>query len=104
MKGKYLITTNNWFIAPDGKTYRAVWGEVVIVEDTILGVKTNRNSVNWYAKIGSDEKHAIIAGCQINYAIRCEKQPENKCSENYSWNEKEAAIFSELPPVIYIAE
>ena len=22
MKGKYLITTDNWFVAPDGKSYR----------------------------------------------------------------------------------
>ena len=53
MKGKYLITTDNWFIAPDGQMYRAVWGDVEVVEDTVLGLKTNRNSSNWYAKVGS---------------------------------------------------
>ncbi len=53
MEGKYLITTDSWFIAPDGKEYKAVWGEVKILEDKFLGISTNRNSSNWYAKIGS---------------------------------------------------
>lgn len=35
MTGKYLITTDAWFIAPDGKQYRAVWGEVMIKEPKI---------------------------------------------------------------------
>jgi hypothetical protein len=36
MKGKYLITTDSWFYAPDGKQYKAVWGEVSILSDSIL--------------------------------------------------------------------
>lgn len=72
MKGKYLITTREWFIAPDGHQYRSVWGEVEIFEDTFLGIKTNRNSSNWYIKVGTEENHIIIAGCQIHYAIKCE--------------------------------
>ena len=32
MKGKYLITTDNWFIAPDRGNYRAVWGEVEVLK------------------------------------------------------------------------
>lgn len=76
MKGKYLITTDNWFFAPNGKQYRAAWGEVEILEDTFLGLKTNRNSTNWFAKVGSEDNHIIIAGCQIHYSIRCEEEPE----------------------------
>lgn len=37
MKGKYLITTDAWFIAPDGQQYKAVWGDVEIVTDEVLG-------------------------------------------------------------------
>lgn len=44
MKDKYLITTDSWFTAPDGKDYKAAWGEVEIVDDTFLGLKTNRKS------------------------------------------------------------
>lgn len=68
---KYLITTNNWFIAPDGQQYRAAFGTVTAIESDseTLGIKTNRGSTNWYVKIGS----MIIAGCQIHYCIRTDK-------------------------------
>src|SRR3990172_4467675 len=76
MKGKYLITTDAWFLAPDGKNYKAVWGEVEIIEDSFLGLKTNRNSSNWFAKVGTESNHVIVAGCQVHYAVRCENQPD----------------------------
>jgi pectate lyase len=76
MQGKYLITTDYYFFGPDGKRYRASWGECEVLEDTFLGVKTNRNATNWYLKVGSDDKHVIIAGCQIHFAIRCDSKPE----------------------------
>ena len=69
MTGKYLINTDSWFTAPDGKNYKAVWGDVEIVDDSILGLKTNRMSTNWFAKVGSEDKHVIIAGCQIQNAM-----------------------------------
>lgn len=75
MNGKYLITTDNWFVAPDGKQYRSVWGECEVIEDAFLGVKTNRNSSNWFVKVGSEDKHVIVAGCQIHYSIKCESKP-----------------------------
>lgn len=67
---KWLITTDEWFFAPDGETYRAVYGTVKAVNtdaDT-LGIKTNRGSSNWYICIGN----MIVAGCQIHYAIQTE--------------------------------
>ena len=75
MKGKYLITTDGWLIAPGGKQYKSVWGEVVILEDSFLGIKTNAKATNWYAKVGSKDNYVIIAGCQIHYAVRCESKP-----------------------------
>ena len=41
-ENNFLITTDSWFIAPDGKQYRAAWGKVEVYssEDT-LGIKTN---------------------------------------------------------------
>ena len=30
------------FYAPDGLKYRSVWGDVKIIEDSVLGLKTNR--------------------------------------------------------------
>lgn len=65
---KYLINCDAWFIAPDGHQYRAVFGTVnnVMTAEETLGVKTNAKSTNWYVSIGN----ALIAGCQIHYAIQ----------------------------------
>ena len=66
----YLITTDNWFLAPDGDEYRAVFGVVNSIDDDsdTLGIKTNRGSTNWYVNIGC----MVVAGCQIHYAIQCD--------------------------------
>jgi hypothetical protein len=63
-----LITTDNWFYAPDGRTYRAVFGTVHAVRtaEESLGVKPNGRSTNWYIEIGN----MTIAGCQVHYALR----------------------------------
>lgn len=67
---KYLITASDWFFAPDGEQYRAVWGTVKAVrtDADALGVQTNRHSTNWYLEIGN----MLMAGCQIKYAVRCD--------------------------------
>lgn len=103
MQGKYLITTDNWFTAPDGKEYKAVWGNVEILEDKFLGVTTNRNSSNWFAKVGSEENHIIIAGCQIHYAARCETKPNTSDVENYVTGDNGCKRF-ETPTRIFIVE
>ena len=65
---KVLVTTDNWFFAPDGECYRAVFGTVkaILKDEDTLGVKTNAKSTNWYASIGN----MLIAGCQIHYVIK----------------------------------
>ncbi len=66
---KALITTDDWFIAPDGQTYKAVHGTInaVLNDAEALGIKTNARSSNWFISIGN----MLIAGCQIHYAIKC---------------------------------
>lgn len=103
MTGKYLITTNEWFIAPDGKNYKAAWGEVEIIEDSFLGVKTNRMSANWFAKVGSEKSHLIIAGCQIHYATKCNSKPNTEPSEDWQADANKLNIY-QRPNCIYIAE
>lgn len=103
MKGKYLITTDGWFVSPNGRKYCAVWGEVEIIEDNVLGVKTNRNSSNWYARVGNDDNHVIVAGCQIHYAIRSEEKPNTGNVLDYSVGDKGMNSY-ERPTDIYIAE
>lgn len=102
MKGKYLITTDNWFYAPDGKKYRAVWGEVKVLEDNILGVKTNRNSTNWFISIGENGREMIIAGCQIHYAIKRDEMPDINDVLELSYNENGFKEYTR-PTEIYIA-
>lgn len=81
---KYLITTDNWFFAPDGKQYRAAWGQIKIFDDSILGIKTNRNSSNWYVRVGNDDNHIIIAGCQIHYSVKSDDRPFDGKVRDYS--------------------
>lgn len=100
---RYLVTTDNWFEAPDGKTYRAAWGTVRVVSDEILGIQTNRNSSNWFLSIGSQSRHIIVAGCQVHYAIRCEEQPFTGDSEDWYIHEGKPVI-NQTPTKIYIAE
>ena len=101
MKGKYLITVDNWFVAPDGKYYKAVWGNVEILSDNILGVKTNARSTNWYAKIGSEENHVVIAGCQINYACKSDSKPNTESVEDWSYEKCKSFL---TPTKIFIAD
>lgn len=103
MKGKYLITTDSWFIAPDGKLYRAVWGEVEIIQDTMLEIKTNKNSSNWFAKVGGENNHVIIAGCQIHYAIKSEAKPYSEITKDYVTSHEVGCKEFERPTQIWIA-
>lgn len=66
----YLITTDQWFHAPNGEQYRAVFGTVheLVDSEKALGVKTNSKSTNWYVVIGD----MVVAGCQVHYAVRCD--------------------------------
>ena len=103
MKGKYLITTDCYFTAPDGKDYKAAWGEIEILTDTILGVKTNSRSTNWFAKIGSEDKHVIIAGCQIHYAVKSQQKPYTENGEYWESSIEKIKIHK-TPTRIYLAE
>lgn len=98
---KYLVTTDNWFYAPDGKKYRAAWGKITVLEDSILGLKTNRNSTNWFLKIGSEDNHIIAAGCQIYYAVRCEEIPNTDTVNEFQYNASNQISFIR-PSEIYL--
>jgi len=104
MKGKYLITTDNWFYAPNGKQYKSVWGNVEIVSDSILGIKTNLKSSNWFAKVGTDYNHVIVAGCQIHYAIKCENKPNTDLVKDWTADSENGFKLYDRPTTIYIAE
>lgn len=76
---KALITCDNWFYAPDGRTYRAVFGTIRAVkgDQETLGIRTNSRSTNWYVEIGC----MLVAGCQIHYAMRADKAETGQVSD-----------------------
>lgn len=97
-----LVTTDNWFYAPDGAQYRAVFGTVHAVrtaEDT-LGVKPNSRSMNWYLEIGN----MTIAGCQIHYVVKTDRASVN-LGDAQDWKSGENAFEKFVrPSVIYNAD
>jgi len=101
MDGKYLITTDAWFYGADGKQYKSVWGEVEIVSDAILGIKTNVRSSNWFAKVGTENNHVIIAGCQIHYAVKTDEKPNVDLTDDYSIDDGSVKEYKR-PTSIYI--
>lgn len=103
---KYLITTDAWFYGPNGEQYRAAWGKVEIVSDSILGVKTNSKSSNWFVKCGNKDKFIIIAGCQIHYVIRCPSKPHTGPTKANKFHEGVKVVNTKntYDTTIYIAE
>lgn len=98
---KAIITTDNWFFAPDGKSYRAVFGTIKAVRssDETLGIKTNAKSTNWYVEIGN----MTIAGCQIHYAVRTDTC-HNGPAEHWSTSVEAGCKVYDLPCSIYFAD
>jgi len=50
---KVLLTSQNWFYAPDGKQYKAVWGTLKGIHEAgkTLGFIPNRSHANWFLEI-----------------------------------------------------
>ena len=98
---KVLITTAQWFIAPDGKQYRAAWGELKGVHEAgkTLGFIPNRSHANWFLQVGN----MTIMGCQVLYVIECENKPNAERVEDYTTNTGELKEFHR-PTQIYICE
>lgn len=96
---KMLITTDNYFFAPDGKQYRAAYGVCHGIQDAeaTLGLKTNRGSSNWYVLLGN----LLIAGCQIHYAIATDEVNLGPTNE-YVFHEGQKMPYS-CPSQIYYA-
>ncbi len=98
-----LITTDNWFLGPNGQQYKAVFGTVKGIFDSeeTLGLDTNKNSTNWYVQIGS----MTLAGCQIHYAIETERDKVNFVrASGYSADAANGISFYERISIIFDAD
>lgn len=58
-----LVTTSDWFRAPDGQQYKAVWGKAKIISAKIfLGFDPPSSGSNWMMVFGKGENAFIIGG------------------------------------------
>lgn len=98
---KVLITTDGWFYAPDGNSYRAVYGTVkgIFTAEDTLGVKPNGKSTNWYVEIGN----MTVAGCQIHYAVKSDCC-SNFRSKYWSTSTEHGCKEYTVPCSIYFAD
>lgn len=97
-----LVTTDNWFIAPDGKEYKAAFGTILEISNSeqVLGIKTNSRSTNWYVKIGN----LYIAGCQIQYVIETEQCNLGDMVEGWTADTEHGCVVYQRPNKIYFAD
>jgi hypothetical protein len=102
VNGEYhLITTDSYFLAPDGEEYRSAWGRCFIIEaKEAFGFVPLRPSTNWFCRVGDGENSIIIAGCQIHYAVQCETKPFKR-PERYNHETTQVPIVANK---IYFAE
>jgi len=100
---RYLITADSWFLAPDGESYKAAWGVCTLLQtEEVFGFTPARPSTNWFLKIGTDENHVIMAGCQIHFAVRSENRPISSHECKYYTDKDTQARYTEER--IYFAE
>lgn len=97
-----LITTSDWFVAPDGRDYKAAWGRLVKVHDAkeSFGIIPTRAHANWIIEIGD----MMIMGCRVMYIIKCKDKPNIGKSIGWNSNTETGIKEYERPTLIYIAE
>lgn len=98
---KALITTDDWFFAPDGNSYRAVFGTVHAVRsaEETLGIRPNGKSTNWYVEIGN----MTIAGCQVHYAVKTDTCHDGR-GKGWSSSAEHGCKEYETPCSVYFAD
>ncbi len=97
---KVLVTTSDWFLAPDGLKYQGAWGTLNSINEAkeSVGFAINRAHANWFIEIGN----MVIAGCQVLYLISCEDKPETGTVED--WTSEGGGTKYSHPSSIYITE
>lgn len=99
---KVLITTQDWFYAPDGKQYRAIWGTLKGVHEakSVLGFVPGRTHDNFFIEIGN----AAIAGCRGLYCVLCPTKPDFKEVEHSMYDHTNGLKIIQRPNEIFISE
>jgi hypothetical protein len=75
---RVLITTDEFFCAPDGNFYRCIYGRAWIHKfEEALGFKPQGHA-NWMVRICRDEDNengVTLAGCRVNYFVKMDTPP-----------------------------
>lgn len=97
-----LLTTGEWFTAPDGNNYKAAWGELKGIHEAgkTLGFIPNRSHANWFIEIGN----MTIMGCQVRYVIQCDNKPSDGKARNWAADATNGIKEYESPCQIYFAQ
>lgn len=97
INSKVLITTREWFFAPDGRQYKAVHGTLkgVHAAKDVFGFTVNASHANWLIEVGD----MAILGCQVLYCVRCETV-DIAPKETYSMHEGRVIVYT--PPINHI--
>ncbi len=63
-----VVTSSDWFVAPDGKFYKSAYGTIKGIYETkqVLGIITNSRSTNWYLQVGN----LTIGGCRVHHIVK----------------------------------
>lgn len=102
LEGKnVLVTCSTWFVAPDGKDYKAVYGKLKKVHDAkeSFGIQPSRAHASWILEVG----HMMIMGCQALFVIECANPPNFSSSTTHTHNEAGVIKEQDRPCVIYNA-
>lgn len=86
-----LVTTSDWFIAPDGLSYQSVFGTlqaVHLMKDVIPGAVPTRTHANYLFEIGN----MLVMGCRVSYIIRANKN-QVKFDHVLDWSTTDAAMI-----------
>jgi hypothetical protein len=95
---KVLITTGAYFIGPDGKEHRAIWGTLDGIHKVPREYQPPRGMANWYYEIAG----MCVMGCQVNYIGLCPEKPSSPDISTFLTKDFEVKETS-LPNAIYIA-
>lgn len=78
--GEFMfLQTQEWVNAPDGTTYKDVWGKVRVLKiSELLGFEPRGHVTNFVYQVGEGPNTVFIMGCRVNYARICHERPTNK--------------------------
>lgn len=96
---KVLVTTSEWFVAPNGRTYKAAWGTLHAINEAkeSVGFAINRAHANWFIEIGN----MVIAGCQVMYLMEQEQKPNTDVVKDWKGD---TGKWFDAPSSIWIAD